>query len=113
MTLLKQGVANDTIHSLMNYDFEDRANKVSQLTDLKWEARTRNEIFCYETLDRDKQTECSTPVSRMVLPKDMQEILNVMMALCSACKVRCTHKHMQESHLIYIPTFGTMINQYS
>lgn len=110
-TLLKKNVSSEIIHDLIQFDIDERSNHNMQITKRKWENRLGKTLYTPEAhnlagLDKDLQKK------RRILPKELQKILNLLVAKCPKCEQTriCYQKHMQEEHQILIPTYKELIS---
>ena len=105
MTLFKKGVENHAIQKFMAYDYEDRAEVVFKKSKIKWEARRNN-----------SSPQCTPPCespkhAKPHFPKEVQELINLTVALCPYCKVRCTASHLLNTHRIYVPDVDSIFEK--
>ncbi len=98
--LLKKNVDNETVAKLMNYDFRERANRVVEITNAKWNARIQ-----YRTIDAcDYPRDNIKDTSKIWYPKEVTELINLKTALCKKCDTPCSSYHLKESHGVQIPS---------
>jgi len=105
--MLKKNVNNEVLRRLMNYDFEDRSQIIIQIAALKWEARKRRTRP--ELQDVKKKEEVKN--NKIPFPKELQEFLNMQLAICPLCHIPCNWNHMLKIHGRYIPDNETLFRK--
>lgn len=106
--MLKKNIKSEIIEDLMRFDIDDRANRNMTSTKRKWAYRTGEDI---------QESDVEEPEERKyrILPKELQELLNLMTAQCPKCVkgtyTVCNVNHMRETHQIILPTYGHIIEE--
>ena len=80
----------------MDFDFLRRSKEVVKITEIKWEARKKNEIPIFPP----KKIFDSRPT---FYPRQLQELLNLKTALCPVCRKRLNSSHLREAHCVVVP----------
>ena len=83
----------------------------TEIAKQKWEAR-----LAFSSYTADRKVDISQrPQERKTrfLPKELQQILNLMVAKCPKCKGTgtriCSKQHLEQQHQIIIPTYADLI----
>ena len=110
-TLLKRNTSNDIIHDLMQFNIDERSMTNTETAIRKWEARL---AFSSSTAERRVDPAQRPQESKIrFLPKELQQILNLMAAKCPKCKGAgtriCSKQHLEQQHQIIIPTYADLI----
>ena len=84
----------------MKQNFQERAIKVAQITEIKWKARIKHNApdpkdYLKEETDNEKSA---------LYPKEVVELINLKTALCKGCQAPCNSKHLTEDHNVQVPT---------
>jgi len=111
LTLLKKNVSNEIIGDLMQFELENRCKLNLINAQEKWEARVKKKMytendskFIQALKDRNRKR------SPRILPRQLQELLNITTAKCPMCRGRvCSAEHMEIIHNIKIPEYAEMI----
>ena len=98
--LFKKNIDNETIEQLMDYNLHERAGKVVQTTDIKWNARLQHKAPNPNEYPKEK------PEKNTIkwLPKELVEFINIKTALCKDCNTPCNSDHLAEAHNTQVPT---------
>ena len=110
-TLLKRNTSTDITHDLMQFNIDERSMTNTEIAKQKWEAR-----LAFSSYTADRKVDISQrPQERKTrfLPKELQQILNLMVAKCPKCKGTgtriCSKQHLEQQHQIIIPTYADLI----
>lgn len=107
-TMLKKNVSTAIIDDLMRFNINNRADRNMEATKTKWE--TRMGQLMYVRAPESQQEQFKEEKTPRLLPKELQEVLNLSTALCPRCSGEvCSHSHMKEEHCIIIPEYKSMI----
>ena len=99
--LLKKNVDNETVERLLNYNFEERAEFVAKVTEIKWEARKNHSAPSKKDYPENNQK--NQKKQDILLPRELTDLLNLKTALCKKCNARCNSAHMANEHNILVP----------
>ena len=97
--LLKKNVDNETVEKLMNYNFQERAGKVVEITLIKWNARMKHQAPNPQEFPKEE----TSPTHKTWFPRETAELINLKKGLCKECQLPCNSYHLSE-HGIKIPT---------
>jgi len=84
----------------MNYNLHERAGKVVQTTDIKWNARIQHKAPNPHEYPKENPEKNSS----QWLPKELVEFINLKAALCKDCNTPCNSDHLAEPHDTQVPT---------
>ena len=107
--LLKKNTNNDIIHDLMQFNVEERSATDTEIAKQKWEAGLARTYYTAEL--RVDPSERPQERKRRFLPKELQQILNLMTAKCTKCEGTrfCSKQHLELQHQIIVPTYMELI----
>jgi len=92
-------VDNETVEKLMNYNFQERAGKVVEITLIKWNARMKHQAPNPQEFPKEE----TSPTHKTWFPRETAELINLKKGLCKECQLPCNSYHLSE-HGIKIPT---------
>ncbi len=101
-TQLKNNIKDKIVNDLMKFDINARAEMNLNLAREKWESRVQNRKVRHPNIrERWKRT-----IMILLIPREVQEILNLMTALCPKCPQKvCSPEHLKASHQLWLPTY--------
>ena len=107
--LLKKDTNNDIIHDLIQFNIEERSATNTETAKQKWEAGLARTYYTAElTVD---PSERPRERKRRLIPKELQQILNLMTAKYTKCEGTrtCSKQHLEQQHQIIVPTYTGLI----
>ena len=86
-TLLKRNVEIQILHDIMDFDIDQRATQNILTTKIRWERRLGKKLY-HENLEEALTTlkEETQKKPLRILPKELQQLLNLTTAWCTQCK---------------------------
>jgi len=97
--LLKKNVNNEIVEKLLNYNFQERAGNVTEITLIKWNARMKHKAPNPQEYPKEE----TRPNQKIWFPRETVELINLKKGLCKHCQVPCNSYHLSE-HEIQVPT---------
>ena len=105
--MLKKNVKNEIVEDLMQFDIMERSNINMYNIKKKWEQRVGKQLYIPEDAPPKPPQK-----KQRILPKELQEILNLMTAKCPGCKEEvCKPYHLEDAHKIIVPDYPQIIEE--